>query len=99
VDTASDRVVFSGANVYVQSGSGSTNDGCSLTGLGNLIVGYDGSSGDTKSGSHNLVVGTDHSYTSYAGAVFGFDNTISAAYATVTGGYSNTTSSDLDVLS
>lgn len=96
VDTSAQEVTLEGVNLHIQSGSGDTD--ADVNGLGNLIVGYDGSSGDTKSGSHNLVVGTDHSYTSYAGAVFGFDNTISAAYATVTGGYSNTTSSDLDVL-
>src|SRR5438045_3831947 len=37
---------FTGCNVYVQSGSGKTDDNAStggaLTGLGNLIVGYNG---------------------------------------------------------
>jgi hypothetical protein len=94
-------VVFSGANVYIQSGSGYTDDNTSgwygdgsgtLTGLGNLIIGYnaelDGSF--ERTGSHNLVVGDDHSWTSYGGLVVGYQNTIAAAYASVSGGYYNT---------
>ncbi len=34
------HIIFSEANVHVQSGSGYTDDGGSPTGLGNLIVGY-----------------------------------------------------------
>jgi hypothetical protein len=101
VDTDNDTVVFSGANVYIQSGSGYTDDNTSgwygdgsgtLTGLGNLIIGYnaelDGSF--ERTGSHNLVVGDDHSWTSYGGLVVGYQNTIAAAYASVSGGYYNT---------
>lgn len=40
-DANGPAVKFTGANVYVQSGSGATDDGGVLTGLGNLIVGYD----------------------------------------------------------
>src|SRR5689334_17291910 len=38
VDTSTDSVIFSGANVYVQNGEGDT---WSTNGRGNLIVGYD----------------------------------------------------------
>ncbi|MFT4976871.1 MAG: hypothetical protein ACI8S6_002776 [Myxococcota bacterium] len=62
VDTSDDSVTFSVASVYINSGSGSTNG--TLTGLGNLIVGYDESYSSDKSGSHNLVVDKYHSYTS-----------------------------------
>src|SRR5205807_1257654 len=53
-------VYFTGCNVNIRSGSGST-DG-PTNGLGNLIVGYNEfpSSVVTRSGSHNIVVGEDH---------------------------------------
>jgi hypothetical protein len=81
--------VFTGVNVHVRSGSGAT-DG-TINGLGNLIVGYDEarSSGSDKSGSHNLVVGKYHNYTSYGGLVVGYRNTISGLYASVSGGRNN----------
>ena len=88
VDTATHEVVFSGANVHVRSGSGATDDDGSLSGLGNLIVGYD-EGGDVKTGSHNLVVGAEHTYDSYGGLVAGYDNSITGAYSSVTGGRGN----------
>jgi hypothetical protein len=39
-----------------------------------------------KTGSHNLIIGTQHEYTSYAGIVVGERNRIVAPYAAVTGG-------------
>ncbi|MCP4809522.1 MAG: hypothetical protein GY913_07505 [Proteobacteria bacterium] len=45
----------------MQSGSGDTDDSAGLTGLGNLVIGYDEDGGsDTKTGSHNLVIGMEH---------------------------------------
>jgi hypothetical protein len=35
------NIIFSGANIHIVSGSGSTNDNANPTGLGNLIIGYD----------------------------------------------------------
>ena len=55
---------MTGANVQIVDGTGDT--GGTPNGLGNLIVGYNASSGDTRTGSHNLVVGDLHTYTSYA---------------------------------
>ncbi len=95
--------IIEGANVHVRSGFGGTSDGCSLTepncasltGLGNLIVGYNendslpGTRFHPRSGSHNLVVGANHAYTSFGGFVAGLENTISNAAATVSGGSSN----------
>jgi hypothetical protein len=56
VDTETDSVYFEGANVYIQSGSGATDDNTSILlggdgtgsmrGLGNLIIGYDEDAGD-----------------------------------------------------
>jgi hypothetical protein len=84
--------VFTGVNVHVRSGSGSTSG--TINGLGNLIVGYDEArlSGTDKSGSHNLVVGPNHNYTSYGGLVVGYKNTVSGSYASVSGGTVNTAS-------
>lgn len=42
-----------------------------------------------KTGSHNLVVGSGHSYSSYGGLVAGRENQISGPYSTVTGGIGN----------
>ncbi len=78
--------VQEGCNVHVRNGDGST---ASTNGLGNLIVGYDEDSGDTKSGSHNLVVGPYHSYSNYGGLVAGYNNVVSGSYASVSGGYGN----------
>jgi trimeric autotransporter adhesin len=45
-----------------------------------------------KSGSHNLVVGSQHNYSRTAGAVFGFNNTVNGRFASVSGGSYNTAS-------
>lgn len=89
------NVIFTGANVHIRSGSGSTDDGGALTGLGNLIIGYNEERLAPvvgRSGSHNLIVGWEHEYSSYAGLVAGSSNTISGGSASVTGGYNNTAS-------
>jgi hypothetical protein len=99
VDTATNSVIFSGANVYVQSGSGAT-DGA-LNGLGNLIIGYDETADDLgygmyvesdHSGSHNLVVGMGNAYTSYGGLVAGMLNSLDGVGASVCGGTFNVAS-------
>lgn len=43
-------------------------------------------------GSHNLVIGTGHSYTSYGGLIAGELNVINRAFASVSGGDSNAAS-------
>lgn len=80
-------VRFSGVNLQVVSGSGST-DGA-VNGTGNLIIGYNESSSDDRTGSHNLVVGGLHSFSSHSGIVVGQDSRISAPYASVSGGRYN----------
>ena len=86
------EITISGANLHINSATGST-DG-SVNGLGNLIVGYneERGSGDDRSGSHNIVVGTRHNYSSFGGLVVGYSNTISGYYASVSGGQGNTAS-------
>ncbi len=86
------HIIFSGANVHIESGSGSTVD---TSGLGNLVVGYDEDSlaASTivghRSGSHNLVVGPQHEFTSSGSVVFGYANFTSANYASISGGECN----------
>lgn len=88
-ENGGDDVVFTGVNVHVRSGSGST-DG-TVNGLGNLIVGYNEDVGGdaARTGSHNLIVGPEHSYSSYGGFVAGYYNSVSGANASVSGGYDN----------
>jgi hypothetical protein len=81
--------VITNGNLYIQSGSGTTNG--AVNGKGNLIIGYNelrGSS-DVRTGSHNLIVGSAHNYSSYGGMVVGNWNTISGAYASVSAGTNN----------
>ncbi len=84
---------FEAVNVMVVNGTGTTAG--TTNGLGNLIVGYDefdGEPDDNKSGSHNLVVGMGHNYSSFGGFVAGRDNTASGRFSSVSGGRSNTAS-------
>lgn len=86
---AGDNLVLTGMNFQVVSGSGDT-DG-DVNGTGNIIIGYDekDDNQDENSGSHNLVVGRNHSYESYGGIVAGEDNVISRQSASVLGGVRN----------
>lgn len=90
---AGPHIVFEGVNVHVRSGSGSTDDlGGSLLGLGNLIVGYNEvNTGEftPRTGSHNLIVGSGHGYSSFGGLLAGAGNTVTAPYSTVSGGSRN----------
>jgi hypothetical protein len=85
-------ILFTGANVHVRSGSGATDDKGALTGLGNLIIGYNENTTTptlTRTGSHNVVGGSMNSYGSHGGMVFGYENTVSGPYATVLSGNRN----------
>jgi hypothetical protein len=98
--------IIEGANVHVRSGSGGTRDGCgstdpdfpnceSLSGLGNLIVGYNEKRitrnlpPEKRTGSHNIVVGPTHSYSSFGGFVAGSSNEVTGRNASVCGGTDN----------
>jgi hypothetical protein len=89
-------LVVSGANLYVQSGAGTTVDAVNgPNGKGNLIIGYDedNQSGTAlKTGSHCLVVGRGHTYTSFGGFVAGRDNAVTAESASILGGGFNSVS-------
>ncbi len=84
-----DTIRFSGVNVQIVSGSGNTGE--PINGRGNLIVGYNElrGTGDDRTGSHNIVVGSYQNYSSYGGLVAGYYNEISGPYASVSGGFNN----------
>ncbi len=85
-------IKFSGVNVQIVNGSGTTFG--TVDGLGNLIVGYNEIrlTGDDRTGSHNIVVGVYNNYSSYGGFIAGTQNTSSGPYASVSGGYGGTAS-------
>ena len=78
-----------GVNVQITDGTGST---ASNSGLGNLTVGYNELGnffGDFRTGSHNLIVGSQNSYSSYGGIVAGRSNSVLSGFSTVSGGFFN----------
>lgn len=94
------HLIFTGLNIHVRSGYGNTpecdgllNECPPVTGLGNLIIGYNEISelepNPPRSGSHNLIVGPGHTYMATGGFVAGFTNFIGANYASVSGGEHN----------
>ena len=66
-DLAGPKVIFTGVNIQLVNGTGSTGD---TNGLGNLVVGYNlapaGLSGVVRDGSHNIVIGDGHEYRNYS---------------------------------
>ena len=103
---AGPQFIFEGCNVHVRSGSGATDDGGTLTGLGNLVIGYneprltrDGPDETGRTGSHNLIVGREHKYSSFGGFVAGMRNTVSGEEASVSGGSFNTASGEFSSVS
>jgi hypothetical protein len=88
ITTENGDVVFEGCNVHVRNGEGETN---TTNGSGNLIIGYNEvhELGNTRTGSHNLVIGPEHSFSSFGGLVTGIDNSISGQYSAVIGGSTN----------
>lgn len=81
-------VWFAGCNVHILNGTGVTG---TTNSLGNLIIGYNEDTGTTvvRTGSHNLVIGPEHGYSSYGGLVAGLGNTVSGPHASVSGGRDN----------
>jgi trimeric autotransporter adhesin len=93
------HIYFTGANLHIVSGSTTTAD--SVTGLGNLIIGYNevpiGLSPGDRGGAHNLVIGRENRFTqaAFGGLVAGEMNTISNEGASVICGDGNTASGRL----
>ncbi len=101
VTRSGSNIFITGANVHLRSGLGSTDGSDSsnpprVNGLGNLIVGYNepppcppATICLNRLGSHNVVVGPEHTYTSYGGIVSGDRNRITDIYSVAIGGFLN----------
>jgi len=88
-----DRLLLTGMNLQVVNGTGTT-DGAT-NGEGNVIVGYNtDNGGDTKTGSHSVIVGDDHTYTMHSTLVTGLNNDVTGERAAAVGGANNTASGD-----
>jgi hypothetical protein len=75
-------LAITGANLQLLSGSGNT--AAAPNGTGNLIVGYDENAGD-QTGSHNILLGYGHRFTSYGGLIGGQNNALDGPLAAVLG--------------
>lgn len=73
-------IFIDSANLNIRNGVGTT---ITTNGLGNVIVGYNETrtTGNDRTGSHNVVVGKQNNFSKYGGMVVGFNNTISGMYA------------------
>jgi hypothetical protein len=93
VTRTEDSIVISGANLQVVDGSGTTTG--PTNGLGNVIIGYNEAEPDREqTGSHNLVIGMQHEFTSFGAIVAGEDNTVVSRSASVLGGKNNISAED-----
>jgi hypothetical protein len=97
------HIIFTGANFHIRNGSGSTEGN---TGLGNLVIGYNEDNehpitipAAQRIGSHNLIIGPLHQFTTSGGLVAGKNNTISGRLSSVSGGRQNTASGDFSSVS
>ncbi|MCB9637772.1 MAG: hypothetical protein H6727_02565 [Myxococcales bacterium] len=90
-NTVLPSATFNRMNVHIENGDGKTD---SMNKLGNLIIGYNAPrsnppTGYNRDGSHYLVIGDNHGYTSYGGIVVGYQHLVTAQYASVSGGEGN----------
>jgi len=101
-DSSNHEIVITGVNLRIVNGLETTE---TTNGLGNLIVGYNElrqedpncppgdfpgfPCTDTRTGSHNVVVGSEHNFSRFGGLVVGFRNEISGPFASVSGGSEN----------
>ncbi len=94
VTTAGTTMTISGANLVITNGAGAT---ATANGLGNVMIGYNELRNDTpntdiRTGSHNLILGSQNSFSSWGGIAAGSDNTITGVFACVEGGFGNAAS-------
>jgi len=89
-----DDITITRANLHVVNGTGTTYG--EPNSLGNVIIGYneEREENNVRTGSHMLVVGREHNYSSFGGIVAGYANTVSGRYASVSGGLGNTASGE-----
>ena len=85
VTVEDDTIFITSANLHLRNGSGDTD---TPNGSGNLIIGYNGSEtfAEDRTGSHNIVVGDQHAYTSTGGIVSGTGSQLTEANAAIIGG-------------
>jgi hypothetical protein len=85
ISGGANEVVITGANLRIVNGLGETE---TTNGLGNLIVGYNElrQISNDRTGSHNVVVGSRHNFTSFGGLVVGANNEISGSSPRLAGG-------------
>jgi hypothetical protein len=93
------HVIFDKVNLHLHSGSNATNDNGVLTGLGNLIVGYnerqitpivyDGVGCNLSAGSHNIVTGSGNLFTSYGGLLVGSNHCVTSPNTSILAGDTN----------
>jgi hypothetical protein len=77
-------VEFSGVNVQIVSGSGSTSG--AVNGKGNLVVGYaENANAFARTGSNNLVVGSNGGWTGFGEIIGGHGNLVQGSYAAAFG--------------
>jgi hypothetical protein len=81
-----------GANLQILSGSGSTSG--AVNGAGNLVIGYDARAeieGEPteQTGSNNLIVGSEQTYTSYGSIIAGSHDVSTAPWTDVFGHQNN----------
>ncbi len=72
--------IFEGCNVHVRNGLGTTG---STNKYGNLIIGYNKNEVSLRTGSHNVIVGDLHEYTSTGGIVSGTENALRGPNSTI----------------
>ena len=84
------EVYITGANLNIRNGLGHSY--LSINGLGNLVVGYNElrGSGNTRTGSHNFVIGLQNNFSSAGAIVAGSNNNSTNYMASVYGGTGNT---------
>ncbi len=87
-------ILFSSVNVQIESGAtGEKPESAPPNGEGNLVVGFDEEPGE-QTGSNNLVVGNEQTFTSYGGFVAVVGNFLRGPFASVSGGEGNTASDE-----
>jgi hypothetical protein len=96
------NIIFHGANIHIQSGSGRTDENGRPRGLGNLVIGYNELVGPSpRGGSHNLIMGEGNSCgsLSYGCIISGSANSSDGPFCSIlTGANSEVSGSDNAVL-
>ncbi len=88
-DTRAKTIVFTGVNVQIRNGTGST--GGANDGTGNLIVGWnEADDNDNRFGSHNVIIGSHHAWEGQSSLAVGFDHALLGDGVATIGGEANT---------